>query len=295
MSSSGAEEYAWQVAYGVGKCALDRITADTAHELERRTACRWCRCGRASCAPSASTSGAADGPAPRQPRPRARRSRPGSWAAAVVALATDPDVARWSGQAVSARDLADEYGFTDVDGSLPAGPLRHRTTEPSSCGLGTLCAESRTRWSGDDAGVARAASSSSVRPSSRRTSSVCWPTVGAGARYELSKRVGAHPGARVADQPGDRVLEPLGEPALGELRAARPGSSGPTPARPARPRRAARRRCRRGRGPANHSASAASMSSWRGPPAGAGRERRVGRPLGLAEHRRPARATRRRS
>ena len=33
ISSSGAEEYAWQVAYGVGKCALDRITADTAHEL----------------------------------------------------------------------------------------------------------------------------------------------------------------------------------------------------------------------------------------------------------------------
>ena len=33
ISSSGAEEYAWQVAYGVGKCALDRITADTADEL----------------------------------------------------------------------------------------------------------------------------------------------------------------------------------------------------------------------------------------------------------------------
>jgi len=47
---------------------------------------------------------------------------------AVVALATDPHVARWTGQAVSARDLADEYGFTDVDGNLPAGPLRHRTT-----------------------------------------------------------------------------------------------------------------------------------------------------------------------
>jgi dehydrogenase/reductase SDR family member 1 len=47
---------------------------------------------------------------------------------AVVALATDPDVARWTGRAVSARDLADEYGFTDIDGLLPSGPLRHRTT-----------------------------------------------------------------------------------------------------------------------------------------------------------------------
>ena len=34
ISGSGAAEYAWHVAYGVGKCALDRITADTALELE---------------------------------------------------------------------------------------------------------------------------------------------------------------------------------------------------------------------------------------------------------------------
>ena len=46
---------------------------------------------------------------------------------AVVALASDSHVARWTGRAVAARDLADEYGFTDVDGRLPAGPLRHRT------------------------------------------------------------------------------------------------------------------------------------------------------------------------
>jgi NAD(P)-dependent dehydrogenase (short-subunit alcohol dehydrogenase family) len=35
ISSSGAAEYAWHVAYGVGKAALDRLTADTAHELKR--------------------------------------------------------------------------------------------------------------------------------------------------------------------------------------------------------------------------------------------------------------------
>jgi NAD(P)-dependent dehydrogenase (short-subunit alcohol dehydrogenase family) len=38
---------------------------------------------------------------------------------AVVALASDPDVARWSGRALSAGQLAREYGFTDVDGSQP--------------------------------------------------------------------------------------------------------------------------------------------------------------------------------
>jgi NAD(P)-dependent dehydrogenase (short-subunit alcohol dehydrogenase family) len=38
---------------------------------------------------------------------------------AVVALARDPDVARWSGQALSSGQLARIYGFTDLDGSQP--------------------------------------------------------------------------------------------------------------------------------------------------------------------------------
>jgi NAD(P)-dependent dehydrogenase (short-subunit alcohol dehydrogenase family) len=38
---------------------------------------------------------------------------------AVVALAGDPDVARWNGQSVSSGQLARVYGFTDVDGSQP--------------------------------------------------------------------------------------------------------------------------------------------------------------------------------
>ena len=42
------------------------------------------------------------------------------------ALAADPDVLRLTGRALASRDLADQYGFTDVDGSLPDGPLQHR-------------------------------------------------------------------------------------------------------------------------------------------------------------------------
>ncbi len=38
---------------------------------------------------------------------------------AVVALATDPDVARWNGASLSSGQLAGVYGFTDVDGSRP--------------------------------------------------------------------------------------------------------------------------------------------------------------------------------
>jgi NAD(P)-dependent dehydrogenase (short-subunit alcohol dehydrogenase family) len=38
---------------------------------------------------------------------------------ALVALASDPDVARFGGQALSSWELAREYGFTDVDGTRP--------------------------------------------------------------------------------------------------------------------------------------------------------------------------------
>src|ERR671916_2673842 len=38
---------------------------------------------------------------------------------AVVALAQDPDVARWNGQSLSSGQLAKVYGFPDLDGSQP--------------------------------------------------------------------------------------------------------------------------------------------------------------------------------
>jgi len=38
---------------------------------------------------------------------------------AVAALASDPDKSRWNGQSLSSGGLANEYGFTDLDGSRP--------------------------------------------------------------------------------------------------------------------------------------------------------------------------------
>jgi len=125
VSSSGAEEYAWQVAYGVGKCALDRITADTAHELAAHgvsVVSIWPGFVRTE----RIDMGVAAGLLP-ESLDLGTSESPRFVGRAVVALATDPAVARWTGRAVPARDLADEYGFTDVDGRLPAGPLRHRT------------------------------------------------------------------------------------------------------------------------------------------------------------------------
>jgi NAD(P)-dependent dehydrogenase (short-subunit alcohol dehydrogenase family) len=125
VSSSGAEEYAWQVAYGVGKCALDRITADTAHELAPfgvTVVSLWpgfVRTERIDV-------GRAAGLLPESLDLSTSESSRFT-GRAVVALAGDPAVARWTGRAVASRDLADEYGFTDVDGRLPAGPLHHRS------------------------------------------------------------------------------------------------------------------------------------------------------------------------
>lgn len=124
ISSSGAKEYAWHVAYGVGKCALDRLTADTAHELaphDIAVVSVWpgfVRTERIDMAKDAGMLPASlDLSTSESPRFTGR---------AAATLAADPDVLRWTGQAVAARDLADVYGFTDVDGSLPAGPLHHR-------------------------------------------------------------------------------------------------------------------------------------------------------------------------
>jgi NAD(P)-dependent dehydrogenase (short-subunit alcohol dehydrogenase family) len=184
ISSSGAREYAWHVAYGVGKCALDRLTADCAHELRPHGVAvvslwpglvlteRLASAARSepqasgvSAAASAArsepqASGASAGASAARSEPQASGASAGASAArsepqasrggadaaqaalpkldfsgaesqrftgrAVAALASDPEVLRWSGRALASRELADVYGFVDVDGRLPKGPLHDR-------------------------------------------------------------------------------------------------------------------------------------------------------------------------
>ena len=126
ISSSGATEYAWHVAYGVGKCALDRMTADCARELADSGVSMvsvwpgFVRTERIDVAVEAGVElpPSLDVSAAESPRFTGR---------AVTALAIDPDRSRYTGQAASARDLAEIYGFTDIDGRLPPGPLHDRT------------------------------------------------------------------------------------------------------------------------------------------------------------------------
>ncbi len=125
ISSPGAVSYAHNVPYGVGKAALDRMTADMAHELRPfgvAVVSVWpgiVRTELVSLAPKD-----ADG--------RQVLTLPGEGAfdladaetphfagRAVVALAAAPDVMARSGGAYRVADLADAYGFTDIDGRVP--------------------------------------------------------------------------------------------------------------------------------------------------------------------------------
>ena len=136
ISSSGAREYAWHVAYGVGKCALDRLTADSAHELRPHGVAvvslwpglviteRLAGLARSAQAAGVATAGAAPAAAPRLDFSGAESQR--FTGRAVAALACAADALRWSGRAVASRELADVYGFTDVDGRLPKGPMHDR-------------------------------------------------------------------------------------------------------------------------------------------------------------------------
>jgi NAD(P)-dependent dehydrogenase (short-subunit alcohol dehydrogenase family) len=101
------------VVYGVGKAALDRIATDAAPTLKRHGVAivsLWphlVKTERVVRIPGFDLT-------------RAESMR--FTGRAVVALARDPDVLRWTGRALTSRDLAHEYGFTDVDGTLPDGP-----------------------------------------------------------------------------------------------------------------------------------------------------------------------------
>jgi NAD(P)-dependent dehydrogenase (short-subunit alcohol dehydrogenase family) len=110
ISSAGAIRFFHHLVYGVGKAALDRITRDAARSLAAHGVCivsLWpnlVKTERVMRLTGFDLEGA------ESLRFTGR---------AVVALAADPGVARYTGRAVTSRGLADVYGFTDVDGSLP--------------------------------------------------------------------------------------------------------------------------------------------------------------------------------
>ncbi len=113
ISSFGGAAYAVNVAYGVGKAGVDRLSKDAAHELREhgvtvvsfypgivRTE-RLVAMGDAS------------------PFPLKHAESAVFTGRAVAALAADPKRLEKTGRVLVVAELAREYGFTDIDGKVP--------------------------------------------------------------------------------------------------------------------------------------------------------------------------------
>jgi dehydrogenase/reductase SDR family member 1 len=131
ISSSGAIQYAHTVSYGVGKAALDRMTADMAHELAPHgvaVVSVWPGLVRTELVlmgakPGPDGSATLDLPG-EGTFDLADAESPRFVGRGVAALATDPGRMARSGRAYAVSALAADYGFTDVDGTVPRVLLR---------------------------------------------------------------------------------------------------------------------------------------------------------------------------
>lgn len=125
ISSQGAREYFVHATYGIAKSALDRIGQDTGNELAKHgiaVVTLW---------PSfVLTERILAFDADEWKVDLAGAETPRFPGRAVVALATDPKVVARSGRIYSTRQIAEAYGFTDLDGSLPKGAPDPQTHYP---------------------------------------------------------------------------------------------------------------------------------------------------------------------
>jgi dehydrogenase/reductase SDR family protein 1 len=111
ISSAGAIRFFHHLVYGVGKEALDRLTKDAARPLAEHgvsIVSIWpflVRTERVEQMPGVDL---------------AFTESPRFVGMGIVAMLGDPDGLRRTGRAFTTHTLAVEYGFVDIDGSLPA-------------------------------------------------------------------------------------------------------------------------------------------------------------------------------
>jgi dehydrogenase/reductase SDR family protein 1 len=113
ISSFGAKVYAVNIPYGVGKAGVDRMSRDMARELKELGV------AAVSLWPGVVRTERLEIEAARFPYDRANTESPQLSGRAVAALAADANVLAKSGQALVVAELAEEYGFVDVDGRRP--------------------------------------------------------------------------------------------------------------------------------------------------------------------------------
>jgi dehydrogenase/reductase SDR family protein 1 len=123
ISSFGGAGFQINVAYGVGKAAVDRLARDMAHDL---------RPHGISCVslwPGIVRTERVLAFGDQVPWDMSVTESPLFTGRAIAALATDPDVMKRTGKVLVVAELAKGYGFTDVDGTQPAS-LRETPEKP---------------------------------------------------------------------------------------------------------------------------------------------------------------------
>jgi dehydrogenase/reductase SDR family member 1 len=124
VSSAAAKHDFGCVAYGVGKAALDRFSADAAIELRDHNVSVvsiWPGAVRTDTTEKLEQAGMAS---------LADAETPEFAGRAVLALINDPGIQNRSGSAEYVAALAHEYGFTELDGSQPALPTYGGALKP---------------------------------------------------------------------------------------------------------------------------------------------------------------------
>ena len=116
ISSFGGASYQVNVAYGVGKAGVDRLAADMARDFKPYRVCAL------SLYPGiVRTERVLSGELPYSTEVSESPELTGR---AVAALAGDPDLMKYSGQVLVVAELAERYGFRDVDGQRPVSLRR---------------------------------------------------------------------------------------------------------------------------------------------------------------------------
>lgn len=125
VSSAGGLKYIFNIPYGVGKQALDRMAVDCAIELRKqKVSCisLWPGAVKTEAVQNQLDGDKADAAS----KGALARSRifengesPEFAGKCVVNLAKDRNVLKKSGRVLLSTDLADEYGFVDINGELP--------------------------------------------------------------------------------------------------------------------------------------------------------------------------------
>ena len=112
LTATAGEKYGENVAYGVSKAAVNRMAADMAHELRPHQVAVVGLCPFIVATEMLMTG--------RKKQTLEKwMETPLFVGRAAVALATDPEIMKKTGSVCITRALAQEYGFTDVDGHQP--------------------------------------------------------------------------------------------------------------------------------------------------------------------------------